>query len=59
MITNCWPELIEAKLPDLLNEVDLLRFQARTLDAMARILNSVKDVRAQPEVGTLCRSSTF
>ncbi|XP_029014250.1 E3 ubiquitin-protein ligase TRIM69 isoform X1 [Betta splendens] len=42
MQTDGWPETVEGKLPDLINEQDLLQ-------AKARILNWVKDLRAQPE----------
>lgn len=44
MQTDGWPEMNEVKLPDLINEQDLLL-------AKAMILNWVKDLRAQPEVG--------
>lgn len=44
MQTDGWPEMDEGKLPDLINELDLL--QAKNV-----ILNWIKDLRAQPEVG--------
>lgn len=46
MQTDGWPELDEGKRPELINEQDLL--QAKTV-----ILNWIKDLRAQPEVGNI------
>lgn len=51
MQTDGWPEMVEGKLPDMINEQDLLQ-------AKAMILNWVKDLRAQPEVGTSYRLIT-
>lgn len=45
MQTDGWPEVDELKHPDLINEQDLL--EAKTV-----ILNWIKDLRAQPEVGS-------
>lgn len=45
MQTDGWPEMGEGKHPDMINEQDLL--QAKTV-----ILNWIKDLRAQPEVGS-------
>lgn len=45
MQTDGWPEMVEGKQPDQINEQDLL--QAKTV-----ILNWIKDLRAQPEVGS-------
>ena len=42
--TDGWPEMDEVKQPDMINEQDVL--QAKTV-----ILNWIKDLRAQPEVG--------
>lgn len=44
MQTDGWPEVDEVKQFDLINEQDILQ-------AKAVILNWVKDLRAQPEVG--------
>lgn len=44
MQTDGWPEMDEGKHPDLINEQDIQ--QAKTM-----ILNWIKDLRAQPEVG--------
>lgn len=46
MQTDGWPEINEGKLPDQINEEDLL--QAKNV-----ILNWIKDLRAQPEVGSV------
>lgn len=51
MQTDGWPEVDESKWPELNNEQDLL--QAKTL-----ILNWIKDLRAQPEVGNI-RTHSF
>ncbi len=45
MQTDGWPEVEEVKHPDMINEQDLL--EAKTV-----ILNWIKDLRAQPEVGS-------
>ena len=52
MQTDGWPEKDEGKLPDMINEQDLL--QAKNV-----ILTWVKDLRAQPEVGGLHRQITL
>lgn len=44
MQTDGWPVMDDGKVPDLINEQDLLL-------PKAVILNWVKDLRAQPEVG--------
>lgn len=46
MQTDGWPEIDEGKQPDLINGQDLEQ-------AKAVILNWIKDLRAQPEVGSL------
>lgn len=46
MQTDGWPEMDEVKHPDMINEQDLL-------EAKAVILNWIKDLRAQPEVGNI------
>lgn len=46
MQTDGWPEMDEVKHPDMINEQDLL-------EAKAVILNWIKDLRAQPEVGNV------
>lgn len=46
MQTDGWPEMDEGKQPDLINGQDLEQ-------AKAVILNWIKDLRAQPEVGSL------
>lgn len=51
MQTDGWPEVDESKQPELHNEQDLL--QAKNL-----ILNWIKDLRAQPEVGDV-RTHSF
>lgn len=52
MQTDGWPEMEEGKQPDLINEQDLMQ-------AKNEILNWIKDLRAQPEVGRLNISSSF
>lgn len=52
MQTDGWPEVDERKRPELNNEQDLL--QAKNL-----ILNWIKDLRAQPEVGSIQTHSFF
>lgn len=51
MQTDGWPEMDEGKLPDENESRDLLR-------AKAVILTWVKDLRAQPEVGSSRRHNT-
>ncbi|MED6289110.1 hypothetical protein CHARACLAT_032965, partial [Characodon lateralis] len=46
MQSDGWPEMDEGKQPDLINGQDLEQ-------AKAVIVNWIKDLRAQPEVGSL------